>query len=160
MIQAIAEIVSAAVLTLVAFLLTPATQRFLTAQTGATRTATARHLTALTIGTVITDLYNGTEGNGAQAGLGVIFDYDGNDVYRGYKQGRASSGISYHDLPQCGGNFGFVIDYGGTDQYGCRARNNSYNQRGSSGGFLIDRPKQEKVQNTAKKPAPQTTVGS
>ncbi len=92
------------------------------------------------------DRYAGTQGNGAQAGLGIIFDYGGDDHYRGSKQGRASSRISYHDLPACGGNFSFVIDYGGKDQYGCRARNDSYNRRGSNGGFLIDRPKQDEIE--------------
>jgi len=87
----------------------------------------------------------GTQGNGAQAGLGILYDYDGNDVYRGGGQGRASSSISYHDLPYCGGNFSFVIDYGGQDRYGCGAQNNSYVQRSSAGGFLIDRPKQAEV---------------
>jgi len=81
-----------------------------------------------------------TKGVGAQAGLGILFDYQGDDVYKGRGQGYASSGISYHDLPRCGGNFSFVVDYGGKDQYGCRARNDSYNRRSSSGGFLIDRP--------------------
>ncbi len=95
------------------------------------------------------DRYKGNEGNGKQAGLGVLFDYDGDDVYLGYKQGRASSGISYHSMPQCGGNFSFLIDYGGTDKYGCGARNNSYNRRGSSGGFLIDRPKQDNTSSLA-----------
>ena len=90
----------------------------------------------------------GTQGNGAQAGLGILFDYAGNDYYRGYGQGRASSSISYHDLPYCGGNFSFVIDYGGTDRYGCGARNNSYNMRSSSGGFLIDRPKDSETKET------------
>ena len=99
------------------------------------------------------DTYSGTQGNGAQAGFGVLFDYDGDDNYLGYRQGRASAGISYHDLPNCGGNFGFVIDYGGTDKYGCGAKNNSYLRRSSSGGFLIDRPKAEPVALTAKKPA-------
>jgi hypothetical protein len=82
----------------------------------------------------------GTQGNGAQAGLGILYDYSGDDVYLGYGQGNASSSISYHSLPECGGNFSFVVDYGGEDQYGCGARNNSYTQRGSRGGFLIDRP--------------------
>jgi hypothetical protein len=81
-----------------------------------------------------------TQGNGAQAGLGILFDYGGNDTYPGYSQGWASSGISYHQLPWCGGNFSFLIDYGGNDTYGCGAQNNSYNERGSAGGFLIDRP--------------------
>jgi hypothetical protein len=82
-----------------------------------------------------------TQGNGSQASLGILFDYDGDDQYKGNNQGYASSGISYHTLPNCGGNFSFVVDYGGEDTYGCKAKNNSYNQRGSSGGFLIDRPK-------------------
>jgi len=103
------------------------------------------------------DAYSGTQGNGAQAGLGVLYDYDGDDTYRGYKMGRASSGISYHDLPYCGGNFSFVVDHGGEDQYGCRARNNSYNQRGSSGGFLIDRPKETEADQAAK-PAARTAL--
>jgi hypothetical protein len=90
------------------------------------------------------DRYEGTggatQGNGAQASLGVLFDYTGNDVYVGYNQGYASPSISYHPLPQCGGNFSFLIDYGGKDTYGCGAENDTYNQRGAAGGFLIDRP--------------------
>jgi len=93
----------------------------------------------------------GTQGNGAQAGLGVIFDYTGNDTYLGQGQGYANPGISYHPLPQCGGNFSFVIDYGGKDSYGCGAQDNTYNIRGGEGGFLIDRPLPEEV------PATQTT---
>ncbi len=93
----------------------------------------------------------GTQGNGAQAGLGVIFDYTGDDTYVGQGQGYANPGITYHPLPQCGGNFSFVIDYGGKDTYGCGAQNNTYNTRGSEGGFLIDRPLPEEV------PAAQTT---
>jgi len=106
------------------------------------------------------DRYSGTEGSAAQAGMAVLFDYAGNDGYSGYKQGRASSGISYHDLPQCGGNFSFVIDYGGTDKYGCGARNNSYNRRSSSGGFLIDRPKKSELRQTATKSTTRSGVGS
>ncbi len=82
----------------------------------------------------------GTQGQGRQAGLGVLFDYDGDDVYLGSGQGLATPQISYHSMPSCGGNFSFVIDYGGTDQYGCQAKNNSYNKRGNN-GFVIDRPK-------------------
>ncbi len=84
-----------------------------------------------------------TQGRGAQAGLGVLFDYGGDDVYVGDDQGWASSSISYHRLPWCGGNFSFLIDYGGNDAYGCGASNDSYVQRGSEGGFLIDRPLQD-----------------
>lgn len=83
------------------------------------------------------------QGVGAQASLGILFDYDGDDQYVGYGQGYASPSISYHTLPGCGGNFSFLIDYGGEDNYGSGAQNNSYVQRGSSGGFLIDRPRQQ-----------------
>ena len=69
-----------------------------------------------------------TEGDGAQAGLGVLLDYRGNDTYQGYNQGYASPWISYHSLPRCGGNFSFLIDYGGNDTYGCGIQNNSYTQ--------------------------------
>lgn len=86
-----------------------------------------------------------TQGTGAQAGLGVLFDYNGDDNYRGYGQGYASPSITYHDMPGCGGNFSFCVDYGGNDKYGCGAKNNSYIQRGADGGFLIDRPRRDEV---------------
>jgi hypothetical protein len=89
------------------------------------------------------------QGEGAQMGFGILFDYNGDDVYEGYGQAYANNGISYHHLPECGGNFSFVVDYGGKDQYGCGADNNSYIQRGDSGGFLIDRPRQDEIQHTA-----------
>ena len=84
-----------------------------------------------------------TQGCGAQAGLGILFDYEGKDVYLGRGQGYASPSISYHSQSTCGGNFSFLVDYGGKDEYGCGVENNSYNQRGSKGGFLIDRPTRE-----------------
>jgi hypothetical protein len=85
-----------------------------------------------------------TRGVGAQASLGILYDYNGDDKYVGRRgQGYASSGISYHPMPRCGGNFSFVVDHGGEDEYGCRAKNNSYNRRSSSGGFLIDRPSRD-----------------
>lgn len=83
----------------------------------------------------------GTQGNGAQGSIGILFDYDGDDAYLGYGQGFASSSISYHPASECGGNFSFVIDYGGKDSYGCGVQDNSINSRGTEGGFLIDRPK-------------------
>ena len=104
------------------------------------------------------DRYSGNEGNGAQAGLGVLFDYDGDDVYMGPKQGRASASISYHDLPYCGGNFSFVVDYGGNDTYGSGAQNNSYLTRYSSGGFLIDRPKRKDAEEDTEKTAAKTST--
>jgi hypothetical protein len=91
-----------------------------------------------------------TQGTGAQAGLGVLFDFGGSDTYDGDQQGYASSRISYHSLPQCGGNFSFLIDYGGKDSYGCGAEDNSYNLRGSDGGFLIDRRLQNEADPDAK----------
>jgi hypothetical protein len=101
-----------------------------------------------------------TQGNGAQMGFGVLFDYSGDDVYKGYGQGYAPNGISYHDLPSCGGNFSFVIDYGGKDRYGCGAQNNGYIQRGDRGGFLIDRPGQNETEPTATKSAASDSAGS
>ena len=100
-----------------------------------------------------------TQGVGAQASLGILFDYDGDDVYQGYGQGYASPGISYHDLPYCGGNFSFVVDYGGNDTYGCGAQNNCFIQRGAAGGFLIDRPRRDEANTTAVKPGEKTTAG-
>jgi hypothetical protein len=118
-----------------------------------------------------------TQGTGAQMGLGILFDYKGDDVYEGYGQGYASPSMTYHDLPSCGGNFGFVVDYGGKDTFGCGAKNNTYIQRGSTGGFLIDRPGRDEVEaaavqppadkapngkteTTAVKPSSRTTSGS
>ena len=71
----------------------------------------------------------------------------------GYGQGFANPGVTYHPLPQCGGNFSFVIDYGGQDTYGCGAENNTYNQRGAIGGFLIDRPLKEEAAEQARQRA-------
>jgi len=104
-----------------------------------------------------------TCGQGAQASLGVLFDYDGDDSYGGYGQGLAPSSISYHDLPGCGGNFSFLVDYGGEDTYACGARNNVYLQRGAAGGFLIDRPKEDSTaeaspESTPEKPKAQQTA--
>lgn len=101
-----------------------------------------------------------TQGTGAQMGFGVCFHYDGDDLYEGYGQGYAPPTISYHTLPVCGGNFSFLIDYGGKDRYGCGADNNSYIQRGDSGGFLIDRPRRDEVEATATTPTPRSSAGS
>jgi hypothetical protein len=100
-----------------------------------------------------------TEACGAQASLGILYDYDGDDVYVGYGQGYAPGDISYHTMPTCGGNFSFLIDYGGKDKYGCGAKNNSYMQRGASGGFLIDRPGREEETKTVKKAPAVTPTG-
>ena len=63
-----------------------------------------------------------TQGTGAQMGFGILFDYNGDDVYEGYGQGYANPGISYHHLPECGGNFSFLVDYGGNDTIRLRRR--------------------------------------
>jgi hypothetical protein len=85
---------------------------------------------------------NYVQGIGAQGSYGVLFDYDGTDEYKGRGQGYASSGVSYHSTRNCGGNFSFVVDYGGDDTYGSGAKDNTYNKRGANGGFLIDRAKE------------------
>jgi hypothetical protein len=92
-----------------------------------------------------------TQGTSNQMGFGILFDYNGDDNYLGYGQGYASPSLSYHPLPDCGGNFAFCVDYGGNDKYGSRAQNNCFLQRGSMGGFLIDRPRKDEVQQTAHK---------
>ncbi|MCL2117276.1 MAG: hypothetical protein FWH27_02500 [Planctomycetaceae bacterium] len=81
-------------------------------------------------------------GAGAQGSLGVLLDSLGNDTYIGGSQGSASPTVdpTYHNATQCGGNFSFLVDYGGTDKYSTGAKNNSFNTRGSASGFLIDRP--------------------
>jgi hypothetical protein len=81
-----------------------------------------------------------TQGVGAEGSIGILFNYGGDDQFMGRNQAYSSSTIKYHLPSNCGGNFSFLINYGGNDKYGCGAANNSYVQRGSSGGFLIDRP--------------------
>ena len=89
------------------------------------------------------------QGSGAQGSTGVLFDYDGNDIYTGQGQGYAAPSVSYHPLPACGGNFSFVIDYGGNDEYGCKASNSAITQRGWAGGFIIDRPRIDEADDDA-----------
>ncbi len=102
-----------------------------------------------------------TQGVGAEAGFGILFDYGGDDTYAGRSHGFANSGITYHSPSDCGSNFSFLIDYGGKDEYGSKSPNNSYLQRGSSGGFLIDRPfdfEAEADKAAAEKAAAEKTV--
>lgn len=96
---------------------------------------------------------NTVEGNGSQASTGILYDYDGDDVYVGYGQGYSSPGVSYHPLPYCGGNFSFVVDYGGKDEYGCEADNNGITERGWAGGFIIDRPRDDELKELRAKAA-------
>ncbi|MBR2586481.1 MAG: hypothetical protein IKE64_13735, partial [Thermoguttaceae bacterium] len=86
-----------------------------------------------------------TQGTGAEGSLGFLLDYRGEDRYLGRGQGYASGGITYHQAYDCGGNFSFVVDHGGADQYGCGAKNNMMSQRGTPQGFIIDRPTDEEL---------------
>ena len=98
-----------------------------------------------------------TQGCGAQASLGILYHYGDDTVFDGYTQGYAPMGISYHHLPDCGGNFSFLINYGGKSTFGCGAASHSYMQRGAAGGFLIDRPRSGEV-TTAAKPVEKNTA--
>ncbi len=86
-----------------------------------------------------------TQGVGAQAALGILFDYNGQDTYLGRSQGYAPPTNTYHPSLGAAGNFSFVIDYGGKDEYGCGAANNTITQRGTAGGFIIDRPHYDEI---------------
>ena len=99
-----------------------------------------------------------TQGTSQQMGFGILFDYDGDDQYDGYGQGYAATGQTYHPMPDCGGNFAFLADYGGKDKYGSGAQNNCYLQRGMQGGFLIDRPREDEIQPTAEQPKNQPAI--
>lgn len=81
----------------------------------------------------------GEGGQGHQAGFGILFDKGGDDSYGGRGYGNAPSAITYHPLPDCGGNFAFSINLGGQDMYGGQALSNVVLECGSPGGFLIDR---------------------
>ncbi len=100
-----------------------------------------------------------TQGCGAQAGLGILFHYGDDSVWDGWTQAYASPGISYHHLPECGGNFSFLINYGGNSTFGCGAERHCYMQRGAAGGFLIDRPRHDEVTTTAAKPVDSAPAG-
>jgi hypothetical protein len=88
-----------------------------------------------------------TQGVGAEGSIGILYNYGGDDQFMGRNQAYSSSNITYHLPSNCGGNFSFLINYGGNDKYGCGASNNSYVQRGSQGGFLIDRPTDSEAAN-------------
>ena len=87
-----------------------------------------------------------TQGAGAQGSIGVIMNFRGADTYLGNSQGYANGQLSYHAQSNCGGNFSFVVDHGGFDNYGGydnyrrKIQNNAITQRGYSTGLIIDRP--------------------
>lgn len=82
-------------------------------------------------------LSNGARGE--QAALGILYDRGGNDAYGGTSYGAASTNITYHPLPECGGNFSFAINLGGTNTYGGKPPEASTVEHGSPYGFFIDR---------------------
>lgn len=87
------------------------------------------------------DHYVNPRAEGAEAGFAVLYDYAGDDTYDGGRQGHARERVTYHPMPDAGGNFGFLIDYGGDDLFiDTDLGNNRYEQRGSAGGFFISRP--------------------
>jgi len=82
------------------------------------------------------------QGVGAQAGIGVCFDLVGDDKYKcASGQGWAEPKVDYHKELALGGNFSFLVDWGGTDTYSSGAPNDAVTERGSPGGMLIDRAK-------------------
>lgn len=86
-----------------------------------------------------TQIMGPSQGQAFQVGLAVLFDASGNDEYLAPSQASANAQPEYHHLPTGGGNFSFLIDYGGEDKYASGAANNAVTERGSPGGFLIDR---------------------
>ena len=87
---------------------------------------------------------NMTQGVGAEASIGILFSYGGNDIFASRSQGLASGSVTYHP-PAAGGNFSFLINYGGENTYGSKAARHSYVQRGTPSGFLIDRPTEKEA---------------
>ncbi|MCC7193070.1 MAG: hypothetical protein IT444_09860 [Phycisphaeraceae bacterium] len=80
---------------------------------------------------------NGGAGSSNNAGISVVYDASGDDVYAGPSPGTANPAVDYHE--DAGGNFSFLIDEGGKDQYGSEMIENRELERGWKGGFLIDR---------------------
>jgi len=91
-----------------------------------------------------TAIGNMTQGVGAEGSIGVLFSYGGDDTFASRSQGLASGSVTYHPSA-CGGNFSFLINYGGNNKYGSGAARHSYVQRGTSSGFIIDRPTEKEA---------------
>ena len=80
-----------------------------------------------------------SQGQGAQAGIGILFDVGGDDVHEGDNTGHAAANVSYHPMPDCGGNFSFAVNYEGRDTYNGKVLHNVDLERASPQGFLIQR---------------------
>lgn len=85
------------------------------------------------------DVPGASQGQGAEAALGLLFDGGGNDVFTGEHTGSASAQVNYHPLPDCGGNFSFSIHYGGQDTYGGVVKTEVDQEVSSPHGFMIHR---------------------
>jgi hypothetical protein len=85
-----------------------------------------------------------TQGVGAQASIGILFSYGGDDTFASRSVGFSSPAHDYHP-PASGGNFSFLINYGGENKFGNGTANNSYVQRGTAAGFLIQRPTEKEA---------------
>ncbi len=89
------------------------------------------------------DVYAATsgaqQGVAAEVGLGLLFDASGDDRYLAPSAGTASPMVSYHAMPDAGGNFSFVIDLAGNDAYAERLPNGQTHERASPQGWIIDR---------------------
>jgi len=99
------------------------------------------------------------QGCGAQGSLGILFQYGDNSEFKGWGQGYASSNLTYHNPRDCGGNFSFMVCYGAGNTFGCGAQEHSIIQRGTSGGFLISRPRHDQPTPTVSRPTEKTTAG-
>ena len=99
------------------------------------------------------------QGCGAQGSLGILYQYGDNSKFEGWGQGYASSNLTYHNPMDCGGNFSFLVCYGAGNAFGCGAKENSIVQRGTSGGFLISRPRHDQATPTVNRPSEKTTAG-
>ena len=99
------------------------------------------------------------QGCGAQGSVGILYLYGDGSEFKGYGQGYASSNLTYHNANDCGGNFSFLVSYGAGNTFGCGAKEHSIIQRGTSGGFLISRPRHDQPTPTANRPGEKTTAG-
>lgn len=85
------------------------------------------------------DRYEATNSGLAQAenaGLAIIYDGNGDDVYAG-ASGWANPEVNYFEKADAGGNFAFLIDRKGMNTITSRYGNDSLQERGWAGGFMI-----------------------
>ncbi len=100
------------------------------------------------------------QGNGSQGSLGILYQYGDDSEFKGWGQGYASANLTYHKPYDCGGNFSFLVSYGNGNKYDCGAAEHAIIQRGTSGGFLISRPRHDQATPTVNRPSEKTTAGA